>query len=187
MFGIMEPVLDSFSRQIERHLKETDRREEAAALQEQHLLTRLLDMLIVQIASATDLRVTEIEERLRNRYIRGGGRETSTAPQAFLTPIGFGRQALIADFEAIASHVGELSMSLQKGRCDSQDDRSEIDVLLTELCANLNQSSEIRPKAESQSLKETLAGLESPGELSDAYRLPNFSDRRLKSTQQFLR
>jgi hypothetical protein len=186
MFTVMEPTPDTFSRQIERHLKETNRADEAAALKQQPLLTRLLDRLIVQFVSAPNLRMTEIEQRLRERS-SAAERPEGSAPQAFLTPIGSGQQAFIANFEAIASHIGELSMNLQKGRCENENDASEIGRLLNELCADLGRSSPTSAPAGRQTLAQTLEELTSPGELSEAYRQPVFSDRRLRPTNHFLR
>lgn len=187
MVTVMEPSLDTFSGQIERHLKATNRPDEAAALRQQTLLARLLNLLIVQFVSTSELRVTEIERQLRERYTRNYGRVPKGRPQAFLTSMGAGRQALVADFEAIASHIGELSMNLQKGRCEGEGDPAEIKRLLAEFYTQLDEDCAKPPEA-TRSLAETLEDLESPGAgLSETYRHPDLFGQGPWSTRDFLR
>jgi hypothetical protein len=183
----MEPSLDTFAAQVERHLKETNRPDEAAALKQQGWLTRLLNLLIIQLVSTSELKVTGIEQRLGERYNRNTGLMPRQRPDAFLTPIGAGRQALVVDFEALASHIGELSMTLQNGCCEGADEGSELNKLLSELRTRLNQLSAKPPEAR-LSVTEALDELESPGDgLSEAYRHADFSSQGSWFNPDFLR
>jgi hypothetical protein len=172
---------NTFSRQIERRLKETNRAEQAAAFVRLAYLRRLLDMLIKQF-DPSELDVSEVGRLLRDRRARrartvvSGRSEVSSA---FLTPLGSGHQALVADFEDIVANIGELSMALEGKR--GERDLSDTLRDLLKLCAEAPEHAVSKvPVAGS------LDDLEPVGELSEAYAHPDFSDKRPRSNP-FLR
>ena len=179
---------ESLSRLIELRLKETNRQDQAAAFVQLGILHVLLNAISKNVNLTRDLPLMEISRALRDRrnhrhqlaFRLGSKLPVPEDPPVFLAHIDVGHQALVLDFDSVVDQIGELSVALYEFVISESSPNTEIQKRFCTLWDD--GLLDVMPVRQKIPLQGSLAKLKPVGELSEAYRNPDFSKNRLRPT-----